>query len=195
MVDIPGYEGRYGITEDGKVWSHLYKRWMKQRVDRSGYLKVALYKPHNCKGYFVHRLVALTYLPNPSNYPQVNHLDGNRLNPNLTNLEWCTQSQNINHAYMVLGHTGPWKGKKRPEIKTWLKPFEKGNTPWNDGISVGKYIPRKREVVTDPICPNCKVKNRWSLGRYPDGVKRYPKVCNICAEALHEKAATEKKGA
>lgn len=85
----------YFITEDGQVWSEHSKRFLKLIIHR-GYHKVHLNFNENA---IVHRLVAELYLENPENKPQVNHIDGNKLNNHYTNLEWCTQSENTKHAY------------------------------------------------------------------------------------------------
>jgi hypothetical protein len=61
------------------------------------------------KIFHIHRLIALTFLPNPNNYPQVNHIDGDSSNNTLINLEWCNQSQNMKHAYKIGLHTQPQK--------------------------------------------------------------------------------------
>lgn len=64
-----------------------------------GYPTVSASYNYKCRTYAVHRLVALVFLPNPDNHPQVNHKNGNKLNNHVDNLEWCTVSQNIQHAY------------------------------------------------------------------------------------------------
>jgi hypothetical protein len=64
----------------------------------TGYLVVSLWKGNLGETHYVHRLVALTHIPNPNNLPEVNHLDGVRINPIVTNLEWCTRLENITHA-------------------------------------------------------------------------------------------------
>lgn len=98
MRDIVGYEGRYKVTEDGRVWSEGNKIFLKYEQHYLGYLKVDLCKEGLCKKKFVHRLVAEAYLPNPEKSPFVNHIDGNKANPHLDNLEWVTESQNYQHA-------------------------------------------------------------------------------------------------
>ena len=97
--DIPGYEGRYKISNYGKVWSNFKKDFMSISVDKDGYSRVALFKDGKQKQLQVHRLVALTFIPNPENKPEVNHKDRNKSNNNVENLEWVTQSENVAHAY------------------------------------------------------------------------------------------------
>ena len=87
------------ISKDGRVYSTWLKR-LKSQNDRRGYKSVSMtdFKGKNTR-VRVHRLVAMAYLPNPNNYPMVNHIDGNPSNNNVENLEWCTASYNAQHAH------------------------------------------------------------------------------------------------
>lgn len=98
MKDIKGYEGLYGITSCGKVWSYRNECFLKPWVSRSGYLLVNLFKDRERKFYLIHRLVAEAYLPNPENLPQINHRDENKENNCLQNLEWCDCEYNSNYG-------------------------------------------------------------------------------------------------
>ena len=75
---------------------------MKQTIANSEYYRVPLTnKEHIKKYYLVHRLVAQTFIDNPNNYPEVNHINGNKLDNTVTNLEWCDRQYNIKHAYKM----------------------------------------------------------------------------------------------
>ena len=90
MKDINNYEGIYQVTENGDVWSVRRNRFLKPYKNQLGYLRVLLSKKGKGKKYFVHRLVAEAFIPNPNNYPIINHKDENPINNNVDNLEWCT---------------------------------------------------------------------------------------------------------
>lgn len=101
IKDIKGFEGRYTISNLGKVRSLLTGREMKPYITSKGYARVTLRYAHSrdYKSLLVHRLVAGNFLPNPNNYKEVNHKDCNRLNNNVDNLEWCDRFYNIKYAF------------------------------------------------------------------------------------------------
>lgn len=90
----------YKITKEGKVISLKHKTQieLKGEIDKDGYRRVLIYVDGKRKKFFVHRLVAEQYIPNPENKPQVNHKDGDKLNNHYSNLEWVTNKENIVHA-------------------------------------------------------------------------------------------------
>ena len=98
MVDIQGYEGIYAITSCGKVWSYKAKNFLKTYKTSKGYEKVYLYKDNIVKHPTIHKLVAMAYIPNPNNLPQINHKDENKQNNAVNNLEWCTNKYNSNYG-------------------------------------------------------------------------------------------------
>lgn len=97
MKDIPNYEGLYAATKDGRIWSYRRNKFMTPCGYKGNYQQVMLSKKGNYKVFFIHRLVAMAWLPNPNNLPQVNHIDHNRENNHLDNLEWCTSYYNLSH--------------------------------------------------------------------------------------------------
>ena len=103
IKDIPGFEGLYAVTADGRVWSYPKRRsskngrFLKPGV-RNGYHFVVLSGGMQKKSYSVHRIVAITFLPNPENKQEVNHKDGVKTNNHLSNLEWATSKENTRHA-------------------------------------------------------------------------------------------------
>lgn len=104
--DINGYEGYYQISSQGNVRSvdrfdgvHDRKGTViKPNLKQNGYLQVGLRKHNTRKWFGVHRLVAIHFIENPNNKPQVNHIDGNKQNNTIENLEWVTEKENQTHA-------------------------------------------------------------------------------------------------
>lgn len=88
----------YRIYNTGKIYSEYYKKFLHQHDDNSGYLQVTLRGIHGRKTVKVHILVAKAFLPNPKKLPEVNHIDCNKYNNNLTNLEWASKHDNMLHA-------------------------------------------------------------------------------------------------
>ena len=98
--DIEGYEGLYQISNKGRVKSLKCgkERILRPEIDRDGYYKIMLYNDSARKTFRLHRLVAQAFIPNLYNKPQVNHLDENKLNNYVENLEWATAKENNNHG-------------------------------------------------------------------------------------------------
>lgn len=88
----------YAVSSDGRVFNIKYKRELKNKIDSKGYYVVSLSVDGKVIDQRAHRLVAAAYVPNPENLPMVNHLDGNKLNPLYSNLEWTTARGNAEHA-------------------------------------------------------------------------------------------------
>ena len=99
--DIKGYEGLYQISNLGNVYSIKNNKLLKLHISHKGYVVVCLYKNKKQHTQQIHRLIAQAFIPNPNNYPQINHIDGNKKNNQINNLEWCTQSYNIKEAYRL----------------------------------------------------------------------------------------------
>ena len=94
--NIKNYE-HYEIYEDGRVFNLKTKKFLKGSLGENGYLYYRLSKDNKKKMFYAHRLVAETFLDNKQNLPIVNHKDGNKLNNNISNLEWVNYSDNTRH--------------------------------------------------------------------------------------------------
>jgi hypothetical protein len=96
--DIPHYEGLYQISNLGNVWS-INNNYLMKPFELKGYLKITLSNKYGKKKQErINRLVALAFLSNPNKYTQVNHIDENKLNNNVNNLEWCSPKYNCNYG-------------------------------------------------------------------------------------------------
>lgn len=101
--DIEGYNGIYQISNLGRVKSLGNTKNKKDKIikpvkNNKGYLRVTLHKSNVITRMYVHRLVAIAFIPNINNYPQINHIDENKLNNCVDNLEWCTNKYNCNYG-------------------------------------------------------------------------------------------------
>jgi hypothetical protein len=98
MKDISSFEGLYAITEDGQVWSYRNSRFLQPVTVGKGYLGVGLSRNRIVFPEYVHRLVASAFIDNPEGKRTVNHKDGNKKNNHVSNLEWATHQEQIDHA-------------------------------------------------------------------------------------------------
>lgn len=122
--DVKGYEGLYRISNHGRIWTNKYKKYLKQFISQGGYLHVSLSKRGRVRKYDIHRLVALNFIPLIDGKNVVNHIDENKTNNHVSNLEWCTQKENINHG------TGIQRGLETKKTSTKFKrSFELRSTP------------------------------------------------------------------
>ena len=127
--DIKGYEGKYMVSNLGRVKSLNYNRTGKEKImkggkEGQGYLQVTLSKDGKGKNYHVHRLVAQAFCENPMGYTEINHIDENKENNMAKNLEWVSHEYNINHGTRNQRVGEKLKGRKQSEeaIKKLSKP-------------------------------------------------------------------------
>ena len=113
-IDCPDYT----FTEDGQIYSHISKKFLRQCDDKDGY-KICAIKQKNGQRVTkrVHRIIASTYIDNPDCKPIVNHKDGNKANNHISNLEWVTAKENRRHAI----HTGLFDDKAESNPNSKLK--------------------------------------------------------------------------
>lgn len=130
MIPITGFEG-YAINEKGQVINIRKGNNLTPHLNENGYMYVTLRRNNRNVTTAVHRLVAETYIPNPEKKPFVNHIDANRSNPHKENLEWCTQSENIKHAYK-LGNMSQKKNFNPEELDEFLTQLIDGSVNMTD---------------------------------------------------------------
>ena len=122
FVDVLGYEGLYKVSNLGNVLSVKRNKLLKPGKENNGYLKVILRKNGKNKNYYVHRLVALSFLPNPLNYKEINHISEDKTDNRVENLEWCDHRYNINYGtgiQRMLQHSN-WKKANEKTSKAVL---------------------------------------------------------------------------
>lgn len=166
--DIPGYEGRYQASTFGRIKSlariiktgavpvfHLKSRILRPAASRQGYLHL----PLEGKDHRIHRLVALTWLPNPANKEQVNHIDGKKANNHVSNLEWTTRAENMKHASALGLHCF---GENKPDAKLTNKQVIAIRWEYKQGNQSQSEIARAHGVHPSVICRIVNNK-KWKL--------------------------------
>ncbi len=161
----------YAVTSTGEVWSNKSYKWLKLVEDETGYMRVNVTDDTGHKTYFrVHRLVALAFLPNFDNHPEVNHLDGNKKNNDVSNLEWSTRESNIEHARK--NRLCPGRLLEEDIIQI-CKLFEQGYSSTTvrqiTNLSIISIYNIARKKSYSEISDKYKIKNRYQNRQYSIG--------------------------
>lgn len=118
IKDIDGYGGMYTVDQQGNIYSkYRGGRILAKLKGSNGYEMVHLSSNGSAKKVPVHRIVAQAFIPNPDNKPQVNHIDGDKSNNKVSNLEWATASENSGHRDKILWGGIRRCGKKKKPVK------------------------------------------------------------------------------
>ena len=137
---IPAFGGRYEASETGEIRHSLNKNIRKARTNKFGYLQLNFSRNDGTgksDTILVHRLIAMTFIPNPNDLPEVNHKDGNKQNNHVSNLEWCTYSENGKHAHKM-GLQQSQKGEKHIKAKLTNDQAERIRQLYKEGVSQQK---------------------------------------------------------
>lgn len=177
VVEIEGYTGKYLVTCTGEIYSYSRNRMLKAKITKFGYKEVCLSNQENgkrnVKYISVHRLVAKAFVSNPNKLPQVNHIDGDKLNNQISNLEWCTSKQNIQHAWAL--------GLSKPSRPNLGKNMVDAKSRYRNVIYIGKKNGFKA-VLSRVINGKRFTKTRlFSIDRYG-----YNEAELLAAEAVNE---------
>lgn len=147
MDFLLGYEHRYKINRKGEVWSIRQNRMMIPRTSDDGYLKTSLIKEndygltrHTC---FIHRLIAIQYIPNPDNLPEIDHIDRQRQNNELSNLKWCSRIENANNKTTNIANLTENEQEERKEA------LRKYKAEWAMNKRREEGMPERRKFETD----------------------------------------------
>lgn len=171
---IPGYDGRYEVSTMGRVRSFANGRWgnrenphiLKPKKNGAGYHSVCLHKQEGKREYrMIHRLVALAFIPNENAKPEVNHKDGDKANNKVSNLEWATGSENVEHSFSTGLHI-PSEHQKQVASKICAQPvIATGRNGENEKrYESATVASRETEVDTSQIIKCCKGKAKTAGG-------------------------------
>lgn len=168
-LDFLGFP-TYSIDESGNVYNSKTKIFLKHQIAINGYLMVNLSHKKLLKYVTIHRLVALTFLPNPDNLPVVMHLDENKLNCHISNLKWATYGENNKAKYAAEIHKVHWLGK-HGKNHPWSKPIigytddYEFNQKFENAIEAAKIV----NIISNHISSVCT--------QHPDKYGRTRKSC------------------
>lgn len=151
LKDIPGYEGLYAISRDGRVYSYRFSRFFNLNRKNNWYVQVRLCKDKIQTPIRVHTLVAAAFLHKPDHCTEVNHKNGIKTDNRVENLEWVCRSENIKHSYSVLGRI-PVTGANHPkhrlilDLQTGIYYDSSTEAAYAKGISKAKLLNSMRKT-------------------------------------------------
>ena len=155
---------KYEINECGIVRNKKTKRPLKYWKTTIGYYTVCLFRNGNQKTYYIHRLIANNFIKNPNNYNEVNHIDGNKQNNSINNLEWCTHKHNMQEAHDN-GLVKETYGKDNPISKKVKQTIIKtGETIiWDSMMDAKRKMGYSTGSISDACQGNLKTayKSKW----------------------------------
>ena len=138
--DIKGYEGKYQISTTGRLKSVKSNLIMKPMVALNGYLIACLWENNRQRKITIHRLVANAFIPNLNNLPEINHIDEDKTNNRVENLEWCTHKYNMNYGNVGKKISVANSGKIPGEETRKKLSLDTARKRWiNNGI-INKYV-------------------------------------------------------
>jgi len=162
MKDIPWFEWLYAVTEDGKIWSYpkkTQKSWKFLSICNKEWYSIVFLSANSRKTFYLHRILAECFLPNPENKPHINHKNWIKNDNRINNLEWCTASENMQHAHNMWLFCA---------LSKWLIKWKKIEQYSKDLVFVKEYISiasawRENKIEKSSIrnCANWIYKTAW----------------------------------
>ena len=181
MKSVQGYDGRYKVTASGKVYSFCFPTIKEKATSyiNSGYKCVSLSKNKKSVPCLVHRVVATTYISNPNSLPCVNHIDGDKGNNCVDNLEWVTYRDNLKHAFNT----------NLAKIKLSLVEAEEIRTLYITTLVNTKDLARSNNVTLKVILDILQDKI-WTPTKYPKafviGSSKRNHICTLYSNTIRE---------
>ena len=156
--DVDGFEGHYQVSNHGRVRS-IKKEILvlKGEYQHNGYKRVRLWKDGRQQHKLIHRLVAMAFLQNPNNYSDVNHIDEDKTNNHVTNLQWCTHLYNMNFGSVKEKISCGNNGKKASSEAMEKLSNHSRNCRWINNGTCEKFI--HKDFVDEYMCDG------WLVGR------------------------------
>lgn len=144
----------YEASNLGKIRNKKTKYIVKEQINKTGYNTVSLFTNKN-KTFRVHKLVASAFIDNPNNYKEINHIDGNKLNNNVNNLEWCSRSYNVKQAFVLGLKNNSYLNKRVGQYDMEDNLIKKWNSQKEIGIELGYNL----SVISN--CCNNHIKSAY----------------------------------
>ena len=141
FVDVIGYEGIYKINKEGDIWSCKRKRLLKIRICK-GYKRIQLRKNNTRNEYFIHRLIAINFIPNPDNLPFIDHRNRIKTDNRIENLRWVTKCENCQNVTKNKNNTSGYKNiciKINNKYENWCIEINYNNNTYQKKFSKTKY--------------------------------------------------------